>query len=278
VYGAGANAQAAATEIGLLLLTAVGSPPGSGSGDGVLGRPATSAVKWFIDLGRVTVKRISLCTALIAVLTLSLTIASALSATGRLQLYLVNSGPDTTFYNDSIPADGDCDPFMKPASLSQSRGTGVQVDSPGYQFTGDPADAHPTRFSYTVPSGGGFTVPANDDAVILKLWSFSGDGTCGGQNGDQTVDWRVVCSGATCGTKVSLTGSGQLGKPGWQFFDVPAGTPINSVFNNHAGPSSSVQVGAGDVITLELSADTWSAIQWSAPNGAGASSLSILRN
>ena len=27
---------------------------------------------------------------------------------GRLQLYLVNSGPDTRFYNDSAAADGDC--------------------------------------------------------------------------------------------------------------------------------------------------------------------------
>jgi hypothetical protein len=222
--------------------------------------------------------RILLSAALLVTLALSLAIASAFAAGGRLQLYLVNSGPDTTFYNESMNTDGDCDPYLKPASLSPSRGAGIQYDSPGYAFTGDPAEAHPSAFSYTVPAGGGFTVPASTDAVMLKLWAFSGDGSCGGQDGDQTVDWRVYCSGATCGSNVSLTGAGQLDKPGWQEFDVPAGTPTNSLFNDHAGPSSAVQVGAGDVITLELSADTWAGIQWSASKGAGASNLSILRS
>ena len=88
----------------------------------------------------------------------------------------------------------------------------------------------------------------------------------------------MYCSGTTCGSQVSLTGAGQSGdKSGWQAFGVPAGTPTNTLFNNHAGPSSAVKVGAGDVITLELSADTWAGIQWSARNGAGVSSLSILR-
>jgi len=118
-------------------------------------------------------------------------------------------------------------------------------------------------------------VPASPDAVVLKLWAFSGDGTCDGQSDDQAIDWRVSCSG-TCGSNVSLTGAGQVAKPGWQAFDVPAGTPVNTLFNDHAGPSLQVDVGDGDVITLELSADTWAGIQWSAPNGAGASSLSIL--
>lgn len=214
--------------------------------------------------------------ALLVALALSLTIASAFGAGGRLQLYLVNAGPSTTFYNESIPADGNCDSYAKPASLSPTRGAGVQYDSPGYAFTSIPADAHPSRFSYTVPAGGAFTVPASPDAVVLKLWSFSGDGSCDGQTGDQTIDWRVYCSGSTCGTNVTLTGAGQLAKPGWQVFDVPAGTANNSLFNDHAGPSSAVRVGVGDVITLELSADTWAGIQWSAPNGAGVSSLSIL--
>lgn len=218
-------------------------------------------------------RRILLSAALLVTIALSLTIASAFAAGGRLQLYLVNSGQNTTFYNESVPADGNCDPYLKPASLSPSRGTSVQYDSPGYAFGSMP---HPSAFSYTVPAGGGFSVPANPDAVILKLWSFSGDGSCDGQLGDQTVDWRVSCSGPTCGA-VSLTGPGQLDKPGWQELDVPAGTPTNSLFNDHAGPSSAVNVGAGDVITLDLSADTWAGIQWSAPNGAGVSSLSILR-
>ena len=121
-------------------------------------------------------------------------------------------------------------------------------------------------------------MPANPNAVVLKLWTFSGDGTCGGQTDDQTVDWRVTCSGPTCGANVSLTGDGQPAKPGWQFFALPAGTPVNSLFNDHAGPPTMVRVGVGDVITLDLSADTWAGIQWSAPNGAGASSLSILRS
>jgi hypothetical protein len=210
--------------------------------------------------------------ALLGTVALTLTLASAFGAGGRLKLYLVNSGPETTVYNDSAATDGDCDSFLTPASLSMSSGTGVRSDSPGYAFGSSP---HPTTFSYTVPAGGGFTVPANSNAIMLKLWSFSGDGTCGGQLGDQTIDWRVYCSG-TCGSNVSLTGVGQAAKPGWQAFDVPAGTPVNSLFNDHAGPSTEVSVGDGDVITLELSADTWSGIQWSAPNGAGASSLSIL--
>ena len=206
---------------------------------------------------------------------LSLTIATAFGASGRLSLYLVNSGPDSNFYNVTDANGSTCPSFSKAASLSATNtGTGVQYDSPGYAF--DPGD-QPSRFSYTVPAGGGFTVPANSDAVIFKLWAFSGNGTCPGQTGAQAVDWRVYCSGSTCGTNVSLTGAGQLDKPGWQAVGVPAGTPTNTLFNNHAGPSSAVNVGAGDVITLELSADTWAGIQWSASNGAGVSSLSILR-
>jgi len=223
-------------------------------------------------------RRILLSAALLVTLALSLAMASAFAAGGRLQLYLVNSGPDTTFYNESMNTDGNCDPYLKPASLSPSRGAGIQYDSPGYAFTGDPVNAHPSAFSYTVPAGGGFTVPASPDAVMLKLWSFSGDGSCGGQLGDQSVDWRVYCSGS-CGSNVSLSGPGQgAPKTGWQSFEIPAGTPTNSLFNDHAGPSSAVAVGAGDVITLELSADTWAGIQWSASRGAGASNLSILRS
>lgn len=220
--------------------------------------------------------RLTTTAAALLAVALGLTIASAFAAGGRLDLNLVNAGPDTTVYNESMAVDGNCDSYSKPGSLSTAAGAGVQFDSPGYAFTGDPAEAHPSSFSYTVPAGGAFTVPANPNAVILKLWSFSGDGTCGGQTGDQTVDWRVTCSGSTCGANVSLTGDGQPEKPGWQFFSIPAGTPINSLFNDHAGPSAPVRVGAGDVITLDLSADTWAGIQWSAPNGAGASSLSIL--
>ena len=119
-------------------------------------------------------------------------------------------------------------------------------------------------------------MPVNNNAVILKLWAYSGDGTCDGQTSAQTIDWRVLCSGG-CGSEVSLTGAGQEAKPGWQAVGVPAGTPVNTLFNAHAGPASEVVVRPGDVITLELSADTWAGFQWSAPNGAGASSVAILQ-
>jgi hypothetical protein len=213
-----------------------------------------------------------LSAAVLVSVALSLTTAGAVGAGGRLQLNLVNSGPASAFYPVSATAaHPDCTPpDTKPSSLSTSAGTGLLYDSPGYAF--DP-DFAPSRFSYSVSAG--FTVPASPDAVVLKLWAFSGDGSCPGQNGDQSVDWRVFCSGF-CGSDVSLTGAGQVAKPGWQAFNIPAGTPVNSLFNNHAGPSSAVQVHAGDVITLEVSADTWAGIQWNAPKGAGASSLMIL--
>ena len=218
-----------------------------------------------------------LIAAVLGTVAVGLAMTSAFGAEGRVRLYLVNSGPETAFYTESVGNDGNCDPFQKPASLSTSKGTGVQSDSPGYAF--DP-DFAPSVFSYTVPAGAGFTVPANKNAVVLKQWAFSGDGTCpppppSSQLGDQTIDWRVYCSG-TCGSNVSLTGPGQVAKPGWQAFDVPAGTR-GKLFNDHAGPVSEVNVGGGDVITLEYTADTWAGILWSAPNGAGASSVSILR-
>lgn len=230
---------------------------------GVRRRPAENLVK----------TRVLLSATLIVTVALGLTSASAFGAGGRLQLYLVNSGPATEFYPVKPATHAGCNPFFqKAASLSTSRGSSVQLDSPGYAF----GTEAPSRFSYTIPAGGGFTVPASPDAVVLKLWAFSGNGTCDGQLGDQTIDWRVLCSGS-CGQDVSLTGAGQgAPKSDWQTFGVPAGTPINTLANNHAGPSSRVTVKAGDVITLEVSADTWAGIQWNAPNGAGVSSLSIL--
>ena len=69
---------------------------------------------------------------------------------------------------------------------------------------------------------------------------------------------------------VSLSG-------GEQRLDVPAGTPVNTLFNVHVGASSPVNVGAGDPITLRLRSPLYCLpIQWSAPNGRGVSSLSIL--
>jgi hypothetical protein len=73
---------------------------------------------------------------LIIAAALALTAAVALGVTGafgkdggRLELYLVNSGPSTHFYNDSAAADGNCNPILaKPASLSPSKGTSLQQD------------------------------------------------------------------------------------------------------------------------------------------------------
>lgn len=213
-------------------------------------------------------------TRILAAATLALTVAVALGATsafgkdgGRLKLYLVNSGPNTRFYNDSAAADGNCDPILaKPASLSLTRGTSLQQDNP------DGSSSNPARasvFSYTVPTGGGFTVKSDTDSIVLKLWTFSGDGTCPDQGGDQSFFWRVDCAGPTCGA-VSLTG-------GYQELFVPAGTPINTLFNLHVGVSSPISVGAGDTITLSLRSPLYYLpIQWSAPNGPGVSYLSIL--
>jgi hypothetical protein len=211
---------------------------------------------------------------ILAALTVGLVAAVALSATGafgkgggRLELYLVNSGPDSRFYNDSSAADGNCDPVpTKPASLSTSKGTSRQQDNP------DGSSANPARasvFSYTVPAGGAFTIPRNENSIMLKIWTFSGDGSCPDQNLAQFFLWSVDCTGPTCGS-VSLSG-------GEQQLNVPAGTPINTLFNVHVGPSSPVTVGAGDTITLRLRSPLYYLpIQWSAPNGPGVSSLSIL--
>jgi hypothetical protein len=211
---------------------------------------------------------------LIIAAALALTAAVALGVTGafgkdggRLELYLVNSGPSTRFYNDSAAADGNCNPILaKPASLSPSKGTSLQQDNP------DGSSTIPTRasvFSYTVPAGGGFTIPSNASSIVLKIWTFSGDGTCPDQNGDQWFLWSADCTGPTCGS-VSLTG-------GEQQLSVPAGTPIDTLFNVHVGLSAPVTVGAGDTITLRLRSPLYYLpIQWSAPNGPGVSYLSIL--
>ena len=144
-------------------------------------------------------KRILLSTAVLIATALSLAIATAFGAGGRLQLYLVKSGPATEFYNDSASADGDCNATSKPASLSATAGTGVQYDSPGYGFSA--ATDTPSDFSYTVPAGGGFSVPANSNAVILKLWSFSGDGICPGQTGNQLDE--VLAPEALCSVELA---------------------------------------------------------------------------
>jgi len=70
-------------------------------------------------------------------------------------------------------------------------------------------------------------------------------------------------------SRLSLSG-------GWQSFVIPAGTPINTLFNVHAANASAVNVGAGDILTLYLNAPSWLGIQWSAPNGPGASTVDIL--
>jgi hypothetical protein len=205
-------------------------------------------------------RRILLAVAMVAsVVSVSLGMTSAFAGgQGRLQLYLNNSGPSTIFFKFTPPCNG----YFKPAELKTTKGVALQEDDPsGAQFP-------PSAFPYTVPADGGFTVPANLNASILKLWVYSGPGSCPGQTVDQIMFWRVDCSGATCGN-VSLTG-------GWQSFIIPAGTPPNSLFNEHAANAAPVTVGAGDKITLQLSTPSYPAMQWSAPNGPGVSSVNIL--
>jgi hypothetical protein len=207
---------------------------------------------------------------LLAAAMLALAVAVAVGATsafgggGRFQLYLVNAGPASSVYNDSATADGTCGQFTTPSSLSTMPGTGRRQDSVGY--AGEAAG--PSTFSYTVPAGGAFTIPVSTDAIVLKLWAFSGDGTCGGQNGAQVISWSLDCSGPTCGS-VSLSG-------GYQPIAIPAGTPINTLQNVHYGVSSPVRVGVGDTLSLKFTSDTWATFQWNAPNGQGVSVLSLL--
>ncbi len=190
-----------------------------------------------------------------SMLTLSFASSFAVRDTGRLDLFMVNSGASTTFFNDSVTADGNCSPFSAPASLSLSQGTSLRQDTL--------AGGLGTVLSFT--SDRSFTVPANPNAVILKLWAFSGDTTCPGQTPPQPISWEVTCTGS-CGTAVSLTG-------GPQTFTV--GSTL-ALFNEHAGPATSISVAAGDTITLALGCPGFPPIQWNAPNGQGVSGISIL--
>jgi hypothetical protein len=176
----------------------------------------------------------------------------------KLNLYLVNSGPSTAFFHDSF----DCSFESLPAELSTAPGTSVRDETPGdaTSFVGS------SFFSYTVQAG--FTIPANNKAVTLKLWAFSGDGSCPDQTVDQTMSWRLDCSGPTC-VSASLS-------DGWQSFVIPAGTPVGTLFNESVASSSAVTVGAGDTLTLQLSIPSAGGFQWNAPNGPGASSVVVL--
>jgi len=204
--------------------------------------------------------------ATLALAVVALGASSAFGGGGRFDLYLVNSGPSSSFYNDSSSSDGNCDRTDLASSLSTQPGTSLRQDSVGFL-----PDGHgPSTFSYTVPAGGGFTIPVNANAIKLKLWAYSGDGSCDGQNvNPQTIEWSLDCSGPTCGS-VSLSGGG------YQSITIPANTPKNTLQNVHFGVSSAVKVGAGDTISLKFTSDFYAPIQWNARNGAGVSSLSIL--
>ncbi len=207
--------------------------------------------------------------ATLALVVVALAATSAFGSGGRFQLYLVNSGPSSSFYNDSATSDGNCNSIDLASSLSTQPGTSLRQDSVGY--LPDPQGV--SVFSYTVPAGGGFTIPANANAIVLKLWAFSGDGSCDGQNvNPQTIGWSLVCHGPTCGSVNLVSGPDS----GYQDIAIAANTPKNTLQNVHVGVSSPVTVGAGDTITLQFESNTYAPIQWNAPNGAGVSSLSIL--
>ena len=212
-------------------------------------------------------KRLLALVTLILAVAVAVGAASAFGGGGRFQLYLVNAGTPSSFYSDSLTADGNCDRHDIPSSLSTRPGTGLRQDSVGYL-----PDGHgPSTFSYTIPTGGGFTIPANTDAIMLKLWAFSGDRSCDSAStpGTQVIQWSLDCSGPTCGS-VSLSGGA------YQPIQITAGTPINTLQNVHFGLSSPVKVGAGDTISLKFTSDFYAPIQWNATNGAGVSMLSIL--
>ena len=92
---------------------------------------------------RGAVRRLS--AAILVLVALSLTVTSVFGAGGRLQLNLVNSGPETAFYPASATSTNpDCNKTgNQPASLSTSKGTGAKFDSPGYAF---PRNLAPSRF------------------------------------------------------------------------------------------------------------------------------------
>ena len=112
------------------------------------------------------VKRIIAVAMLALVAVVALGAASAFGGGGgRLQLYLVNSGPDTRFYNDSAAADGNCNSIpAKAASLSLTPGTSRQQDNP----YGSSSNLNGSVLSYTVPAGGGFTIKSNDSSIMLQ--------------------------------------------------------------------------------------------------------------
>ena len=78
----------------------------------------------------------SLAVALV-VTAVAVVVSGAFAAGGRLQLNLVNSGTQSSVYNESMTADGNCDQYLKATSLSTNKGTGLQSDSPGYAFESD---------------------------------------------------------------------------------------------------------------------------------------------
>lgn len=208
--------------------------------------------------------------ATVALVAVALAATSAFGGGGRLQLYLVNSGPSSSFYNDSSSSDGNCSRIDLASSLSTTPGTSLRQDSVGY--LGDVAQGV-SVLSYTVPAGGGFTIPANTDAIVLKLWSFSGDGSCDGQNvNPQTIGWSLACNGPTCGSVNLVSGPDS----GYQDITVAPNTPINTLQNVHVGVPAPVTVGAGDTITLKFESNYYVPIQWNAPNGPGVSYLNIL--
>jgi hypothetical protein len=207
--------------------------------------------------------------ATLALVVVALAATSAFGGGGRLQLYLVNSGPSSSFYNDSASTDGDCSRIDLASSLSTQPGTSLRQDSVGYL----PDTQGVSVFSYTVPAGHGFAIPVSTDAIVLKLWAFSGDGSCDKQNvNPQTIGWSLVCNGPTCGS-VNLVGGPDNG---YQDITIAANTPKNTLQNVHVGVSSRVTVGAGDTITLQFESNYYAPIQRNAPNGAGVSSLNIL--
>src|SRR5262245_50004044 len=107
------------------------------------GMPLRRHVRTRVEKGAMSMRRIFLpVVAAACVVVMSLGLTSALANSGRLQLYLVNSGPPTLFFQLTPPCLG----YVKPAELATAKGVALQVDDPsGAQFA-------PSVFPYTVPA------------------------------------------------------------------------------------------------------------------------------
>ena len=115
---------------------------------------------------------------------------------GTVQLYPVNSGPNTRFNNESARSR-----WQLKLNTRQSR---VSVSYAGDESLAGQSlrlivQSGRVRALVTVPAGGGFTIKTNDSSIMVKIWSFSGDGTCPDQAATSLPLERRLRSGRPAG-------------------------------------------------------------------------------